>query len=992
MSVSELFERERTIMERVSFDKIADYLRDQGIPFDPTDLQQNIDRTNSVKNEDIGNIVKEYLNLAGKIYGQTNNTFIVSRDEYKTQKGERTGLHIGVLPPRTFPIFTEYVLSNQQDLSTLVEFAKRGIFKSLYCNICTIIEENNVARKNLLGDIVLETNPATILMEEISIAIDGKRIHFILGGSTSQYFYNHLLLSTRDHISTYLLFLLPNYFIALFRFMEMVNAKVPNAKATFNGTFGSDTWHAHVHITDQKLTAVKDVKKIVDGFDRQGLNNGGGVLEYEGSGMKVTYIVSKNIETAYDEVSRRMLNIFRIGRTDHFLTATVFVYKKYACTLMMLGKKQSGFKIGEEQFFVLYPGYVINTQGTKPTKSDIDRLISKIKGRKIFFDIDRSDISAGDVARNAPLSSSMAVELLQMKVFLFGGNICNVVQNLIQQVNFNFLDDIFITCASRSTIIKNNEEIECTEPIHALYKYVLTLFVICRMLGGQSYQELMQNKALFVQAIAGAQYYATKIFRQDDFTTLYFHGTLAQQIVRRTFQDLVLLGKGKLMFPETGLIGVSKNVNEWIDYKLNPIGAPSATGLVTKEKLKNFTDTGLKTDFIVKINKNPNRDLARAWFENELQIGLRLNKIRDKIPNFVMTLGGFSCNNNVTLEEICSVKGFRDNPSMDYILLEYVDAEGTLAEWLATQMGNPLYTIEQKEFLAMSIFGQLIAGLAYAYEKTGFTHYDLHSENALVYNFTIKDDWFEQSQESFVKKGEDIPGTIKPGFIYKIGNDKFNIPAVALGIIIDFGIAYINDLKENPPETNHFQNFGMTWDRPDPESSHFTLLMTSLIIIIQYAPDLFSDGNELRNNFITKFFINFLDANDLYETNSEALLTRLLLKRYSMVSTNVNEFIAIIEKARRVNPDNRVSRVFHYLPYNAQKAKAPFTSSLNILRSIGPYFTDPKIQNIYKVNLIYRWGDWDDKHLGVVFGKTKIRNEIRAKQKQNIQDVIRQLK
>ena len=189
---------------------------------------------------------------------------------------------------------------------------------------------------------------------------------------------------------------------------------------------------------------------------------------------------------------------------------------------------------------------------------------------------------------------------------------------------------------------------------------------------------------------------------------------------------------------------IKKFINSIKTIGTGAVGLASDTGLFDNDTHVVLKSLGPKTD--------PDEF---STFIREYFIGIStINKLRDKIPTFVYTLGIFLCRSGRGMTNFCSGKG----PSIPYMVLEKIPGKSIL---------SLMPKIEFKHFLL--IFYQLLISLELAQRACGFTHYDLHYENVLIRN----DDQVK-SYEILLDTKEI---TIQPG--------EF------LPVIIDFGLSTI---------------------------------------------------------------------------------------------------------------------------------------------------------------------------------------------------------
>jgi len=108
--------------------------------------------------------------------------------------------------------------------------------------------------------------------------------------------------------------------------------------------------------------------------------------------------------------------------------------------------------------------------------------------------------------------------------------------------------------------------------------------------------------------------------------------------------------------------------------------------------------------------------------KHEYNIGLDINTIRDRVPNFIGTIGYLKCNigNNNTKPCIMS----NNNYDREYLVLEYAEGRSLI------NVANDL-SINNNDY--NNILLQIIMALDIAQKELGFVHYDLHMKNILIH-------------------------------------------------------------------------------------------------------------------------------------------------------------------------------------------------------------------------------------------------------------------
>jgi hypothetical protein len=217
-------------------------------------------------------------------------------------------------------------------------------------------------------------------------------------------------------------------------------------------------------------------------------------------------------------------------------------------------------------------------------------------------------------------------------------------------------------------------------------------------------------------------------------------------------------------------------LRKWIT-DIKRIGKPSAEGLAFKLQNGNYPL------YVIKVASNPKYDTLA----HEAVVGMgAINRIRDRIPNFVHTYAAFSCSPPIldtsgNVVSWCPKDTVSKNTSITYLVLENIDN--------ATPLSSLASSLTNDEFL--QIYLQLLNALNVAYKEFDYTHYDLHSDNVLI---------------------QTLPYTVSIP-LYNPRGGLLYIKTTRLARIIDFGLSHIY------LQGQHFGKFGYEYYNLDPESS-----------------------------------------------------------------------------------------------------------------------------------------------------------------------------
>lgn len=169
-------------------------------------------------------------------------------------------------------------------------------------------------------------------------------------------------------------------------------------------------------------------------------------------------------------------------------------------------------------------------------------------------------------------------------------------------------------------------------------------------------------------------------------------------------------------------------IRRWIT-DINKIGEASSEGIIfrlSSNPSKLSTLSGEISNnfsyplFVVKMAANPENDTLC----HEALVGMgAINKLRNRVPNFIHTYGAFMCappmlNSN---GEVISWLPSKRN-GITYLVLENIQDAKSLAS-LAKDLTNDQF---------LQIYLQVLNAINIAFKEFDFTHYDLHDHNILI--------------------------------------------------------------------------------------------------------------------------------------------------------------------------------------------------------------------------------------------------------------------
>jgi hypothetical protein len=740
------------------------------------------------RNKLIDWLEKKFLSVKQE-YNETSDTFFISNAVH--------GIHLGIFQKYKNLKFSEFLVGNEKDINTVLDwYYNKNIFKSFYCSTCTIEEEDNFSileDGKLSRQINLAEEKQNYKLDIVNN--DGRKISWIISATVPQYYFSHLLMSSVEHFPTHLIFLESKNFLSLMNFLRIINH--PDIKLIFNGNAGSEVSHAHVHLTYQKFEIIDYINELelndslrhIQGIKVKSADNNFVDFDVYYQAIKVKVLVSKDPKILFKNLDLYFSNYILSGVDKSYnLGAQMYLNNGYFYTILIASAKDKTLSndatILPQAFTVILPFRdfkidEINEKEIKKKYNKLDYLNTLAMNRSFqFFEY------VYNLSR--PISQSIQEQGQEVASYLLSKENCESIEKILKEVEKT---KFFETCVARN----------CPVYEFSKYKILLSWYIICTKL------QMLDNT--MIRDIINGEFLNMTKFDIKSFDKLYFKGPLSQIIFEKTFTDLIIVSNKNDLNP--GL--TNTNINNWLNFETNRsvIGEPSENGYVVKSSaFKNNS----KYPIVIKINKKyQNLEL----FNQEFIFGILLNSVRQKIPNFVITLGAFKCFSHMTDDgkildltdaSLCSNK--QGDLPFSYILLENIEGislKENIRKCLSTDVDL---------FLAIK---QISLALWFASEEIEFTHYDLHILNILVTSLSEK-----------------------CKFVYKINLDTVEVVAKNVYTIIDYGSSHVRAPKNYTYKTG---NLGMYNVHPEKKNIYFDIyrLITSLFEnICIYNFDLFS--------------------------------------------------------------------------------------------------------------------------------------------------------
>ncbi len=249
-----------------------------------------------------------------------------------------------------------------------------------------------------------------------------------------------------------------------------------------------------------------------------------------------------------------------------------------------------------------------------------------------------------------------------------------------------------------------------------------------------------------------------------------------------------------------GTNAVPARVRSWFEDP-RPIGAPSVSGVALLTKLRDNRATSSPAELVVKAPRDPNESLV-----HEAVVGLRLNSLRAKVPNFAYVFNVFNCSPPYTSEgkdkkQKVGSWCLRDSPTgVSYIIYEGIFPSVSLKKH-----------VETCSFLSfLGIYLQIADALELAQREVGFEHGDLHDENVQV---------------------RDMASPISLFYDTSVGARYIETSEIAT--MIDFGLSRVLLSDGTSAGVYGYEKYGRFPDKPLPLFDSYKVLLMSMRTMLQ---------------------------------------------------------------------------------------------------------------------------------------------------------------
>lgn len=899
--------------------------------------------------------IKELFAKAKGIYGQTSNRFYIADKDMN-------GLYLAVLPSLDDYVFTAYNFGDDDDVRKVNQiFQEKREIKTFGCSLCSIQEgDNAVLVSDVQNQFYIDPNTPSVQLQNVWYSSNGQE--YIITATTPQYYYSHLLFLSATHIPTYDIFLIQPVFQDLFEYLTVINESVT---AIFNGRSGSDIYHFHTHLTNQKFAVVENVKQQIESFAGDGLQqyaDSFGIVNYYvlySTDLNELYAGVASISYAYiqDPSSNLTANFF-VHNVDGELVFCVILHmliprliKKFGGGKEIIENKYTR-EIAGCDYTIIPAGYIFIANCFNVDRANYKNFVDAVN--KEFGDVylHWNEASVKELQVKYP-PTRIHDEIINLPVADVITNVNYTVEQLGYTIMYFLYNNENPIVTTKQILSQLNCYLkECSPALMSKFLYILGMYVAF-----ESPDDLEQMLESTDDVTVNTRIQAT--FRyMDTFSPntdyLYFKGDFLAGMLRNSFDNLLLTTGADIPFIGNVISNQRIDINDWINYIFSQIGEASASGTVTTSKLRKHPGV----DFIIKVmnpSASDNPELKYKEFEREFWASMNVNDIRKYVPNYIYCYGGFICKND-DFRKLCA----GGTNTFTYLMLEHVKNAETVARIIK------LPDIDKREIIIdryTNMLFQVVIGLAFGWLTKQFTHYDLHLDNVMQYNFIENKGFLNLFKIYSESEGSKVP-IVKAYFryYYQVEGGAYNyfiVPAEYLYLIIDYGNSYLDGVPNSVQhvDENLKDTYGMMPNQPKSVADVYTFSMSLLYHISVYKPYLIFGAGGWLNNRLTAYFRKFLESYSALFTDVNQFWNNLPI----LSNQQSHQRRGIIGRAMLNALNYKHNDYFHYVPANftADNVAPDFSTPVDVAVWIQStlYDTDIMVGDLGRDDVyVFNWG------------------------------------
>lgn len=677
----------------------------------------------------------------------------------------------------------EFTLANDNDRFKIFNLYSKGIFKSFYCEKCC---EPHLFYSKLDESSYLDT---TYRIDKITWENDV----FYCGMPTKKILPNSVILFPEQHIFGCLGIIIPKY---PFRILENLDE---DYVAFFVACDRKSAYHSEYTITNIPLATVNYLR---DSFrSHNPLGKEFVVYPMNSFGVKGLCFSSTNLNTLIQktEYLRLLPLLDKIRDLGYIVSYCLFVtninnIRVYSIFCMITQEHQDIFTeytvipILPEMNTEIFSDTSIQKWYAPPEKYEY--LLSKVK--EVY--------TAEYTTKYTNMENPKAIgELAFIKLKGLGkdpnGSLILTSNNCLKILAQDY-SRLMNRCFE-----PDNENCRISGSIFGYFKVLLTQVYLCSKAKIPNINPRSPSSILEVfpenilQLIINYEFFRIKKFGLGPINMpIWLTNKDSQILLTQAIKNMLRIVKYPDMY---------KNISWWLDLDWKSEGE-GAFGAVTSAFISNKNVNTKPVPVIIKMNThnkyvyNVNDRYTEGLeheemnFRRESEIGLKINFLRNHIPNFALVFGGWECKsqinlkrkrikNNIYIYEVNDVQrmceGGPNTHHAQFLMMENIQNNISVNKFLSWIKYPTSNYNDEKQWITRSIanLAQLFLALEFAQQSLRFNHNDLHHDNVLVQ-----------------------PLQTPKNYIYRIGNEEYPIVAKDTVFIIDYGFSIIQENEGFP--------------------------------------------------------------------------------------------------------------------------------------------------------------------------------------------------
>lgn len=774
-----------------------------------------------------------------------------------------TGFVIGKLPPYDQYKWIDYYIGSLADEKEISEYYYKNYrngnadtFKCFNCGLCSMVRfDSAISIDPITGELILK--------DFIPKYFESEK-YFMMENPT-KYANNHILAVSKKHQHGSCIFYDVELLTDLYNLL-----KKTNSSAIYNGEFGSDVYHHHVHLVKSEIPALRYASEEIDKNPDQAYMT----FKWGDNGLRATVIhgdpVTVNIWMS------KYYNYIQEKKIASTVMATFSANMRNSGIELMAVIYMTSRPIRPRSIDFVESLNFINID-IFPVKNDADQVKQKIiefSKKNINNPIERDEIEKSPSIQFSQLKNIQEISdqiknaISQRNMLIFEQVISNLLKNtFLIEDEYRMYEVITIFDKAIEDYGRQSEILDPSTIEYAMGKEILTL-------GFLSY-------SFFPNTMNPAWIEMISIKNQDNrsrymalpLNNFFLKGGEFNKHVLKIFKDYLNIS---FRYSNTSLN--NNNINLWLNYTDKKIGDTSVNGTIIEAETK--------VNNVAIILKFQYDDMFAVY---EAFVHEELNVMRNYIPNIPLLYGIQACKMDIDpqsptgYKELCPVSPDPSANVTNILLMEKIDGI-TLRRYISHPDANAN--------ILLSTIQQVLCSLEIMQKKLEFSHNDLHIGNVML-------TYLEKNPELYNKH-----------VIFKYIVEENNTQAILmyfLASIIDFGYSSTKNSRfriKHKISDSLRDDYGIDLQKFNPMCDVWVFLVDVYLSLIIYHPEFLypnhSIGQPIKpsSSFLAYCFDMFFIAfRDMFVNNSLNSLYDFISKFLDEPDSNVrmNSFTELIE-------------------------------------------------------------------------------------------------